>query len=122
MDTNKSFPGRPNYTGPTKGWFGLIHHEMLCEPSDNVMERVAYVRREKPRKEVAIRLHNMIYLDPVLCPSIANRAPLYADYTVKRATLYADYTAKCATLDAEITAYIKSVIPDCAWDGKTLVF
>ena len=155
MNTNKSFPGRPNYTGPTKGWFGLLHHELLCEQSHDVMERVAYVRREKPRKEVAIRLHNMIYLDPVLCQAIAKRAPLdadykakcaplYADYEAKRATLYADYEAKRATLyadyeakrapldadyeakraplDAEITAYIKSVIPDCAWNGETLVF
>jgi hypothetical protein len=28
----------------------------------------------------------------------------------------------CATLDAEILAYIKLHIPDCAWNGKTLVF
>lgn len=27
-----------------------------------------------------------------------------------------------AALDAEILAYIKTHIPDCAWNGTTLVF
>ena len=36
--------------------------------------------------------------------------------------MYADYEAKCAPLDAEILACIKWNIPDCAWNGKTLVF
>ena len=40
----------------------------------------------------------------------------------KCTTLYADYKAKRTTLDAEILAYIKSNIPDCAWNGKKLVF
>ena len=97
---NKLFPGRDNYTGPTKGWFGLLHHEQMVEESHDVMERVAYVKREKPPNEVAIRLHNMMYLGEI-----------FADYYAKRATLY-----------AEILAYIRTHIPDCAWNGKELVF
>ena len=130
---NKLFPGRENYVGPTIGMFAFLHHETLFEKSHNVMERVAYVQREKPKREVWIRLHNMMYLDPVLCPAVAKRdtlyadyeakcAPLYADYEAKRDTLDADYKAKRDTLDAEILAYIKSEMPDCAWNGKTLVF
>ena len=57
---NTLFPGRPNYTGPTKGWFGFLHHEQLCEQSHDVNERIHYVMRKKPKNEVAIRLHNMI--------------------------------------------------------------
>ena len=128
---NTLFPGRPDYTGPTSGLFGFLHHDKLCESSHNVMERVAYVRREKPQNEVAIRLNNMIYLGG--CPAVAKhapldadykakRAPLYADYEAKLAPLYADYKAKRAAWDAEILAYIKQHIPDCAWDGKELVF
>ena len=174
---NKLFPGRENYVGPTIGMFAFLHHEKLFEESHNVMERVAYVKREKPEREVWIRLHNMMYLDPVLCPAVAKRDTLYADYKAKRAPLYADYKAKRApldadyeakrapldadyeakrdtldadyeakcdtlyadykakrapldadykakrdTLDAEILAYIKSEIPDCACNGRTLVF
>ena len=128
---NTLFPGRYNYTGPTKGWFAFLHHEQLCEESHDVNERLDYVKREKPKNEVAIRLHNMIYLGG--CEAIAKRAALYADYKAKHAPLYADYEAKLAALDAdyvakraalyaEILAYIKSNIPDCAWTGKTLVF
>src|SRR3972149_1893318 len=150
---NTLFPGRPNYTGPAKGWFGFLHHERVCEESHDVNERIDYVKREKPKNEVPIRLHNMIYLGE--CAAIAKRAALYAgykakrapleadykakrapldaDYEVKSAPLYADYKAKRAALDAgyeakraamraEILAYIKLHIPDCAWNGKTLVF
>ena len=114
---NTLFPGRYNYTGPTKGWFGFLHHEQLCEKSHDVNERIAYVKHKKPKNEVAIRLHNMIYLGG--CEAMAKRAPLYADYEAKRAPLDADYEAK---RDAQIIAYIRVHIPDCAWDGKTLVF
>ena len=161
---NTLFPGRYNYTGPTKGWFGFLHHEQLCEKSHDVNERIAYVKHKKPKNEVAIRLHNMIYLGG--CEVMAKLAPLDADYEAKRALLYADYEAKLAplyadyaaklaplyadylaklaplnagyeakraplnadheaklaALNAEILAYIKSNIPDCAWNGKTLVF
>ena len=172
---NTLFPGRYNYTGPTKGWFAFLHHEQLCEESHDVNERLDYVKREKPKNEVAIRLHNMIYLGgceaiakraaldadyeakcvalyadyeakfaPLAADYEAKRALLYADYEAKRALLYADYkakrvalyadyeakfaplaadyAAKRAPLDAEILAYIKSNMPDCAWNGKTLVF
>ena len=140
--TNTMFPGRADYVGPTEGWFGLLHHEQLFEVSHDAMERVAYVKKHKPQNEVAIRLHNMIYLGG--CPAVAKIATLYADYRAKIATLSADYRAKIATLsadyeakiatlsagykakiaplDAEILAYVKAHIPDCAWNGTTLVF
>jgi hypothetical protein len=163
-EPNTIFPGRPDYTGPTKGTFGLLHHEVLFEESHDVMERVAYVKKYKLPREVPTRLHNMIYLGD--CLAVAKRAPLDADYEAKlapldadyeakRALLYADYDAKLAPLDAdyeakrtalyadydakqtalyadydakrtalyaEITDYIRAHIPDCAWNGKTLVF
>ena len=150
---NTLFPGRYNYTGPIKGWFGFLHHGQLWEKSHDVNERIDYVKLHKPDNEVAIRLHNMIYLGG--CKAMAKRAPLDADYKAKCApldahhrakcaplyadhkakcdALYADYRAKCdalyahhraklAVLAAEIVVYIKSNMPDCAWNGKTLVF
>ena len=151
---NTLFPGRYNYTGPIKGWFGFLHHEQLCEKSHDVNERINYVKLHKPDNEVAIRLHNMIYLGG--CKAMAKLAVLYADYEAKYDALYTDYEAKYAVLDAhrrakcaalyadyrakrdalyaddyeakcdalyaEILVYIKSNIPDCAWNGKTLVF
>ena len=129
--TNTLFPGRPNYTGPTTGMFGLLHHNILCESSHDVNERLAYVRANKPSREVAIRLHNMIYLggceaaakrNALYADYAAKRNALYADYEAKRDPLYADYAAKRDALDAEIEEYIRQHIPDCAWDGAELRF
>jgi len=106
---NTLFPGRPDYTGPTSGLFGLLHHDLLVETSHNIQDRIAYVRRRKNPHEIAIRLYNMIYLGD--CQAVAKLAPLDAEYF-----------AKHAPLDAEILAYIKRHIPDCDWNGTELVF
>ena len=98
--TNTLFPGRPNYTGPTVGWFGLLHHDLLIEKSHDVLERVAYVRDRKPQREIATRLHNMIYIGEV----------------------GAAYDAAAKPARDAVLAYIKTHIPDCAWDGRELVF
>ena len=153
MSKNTLFPGRPAYEGPKAGIFGLLHHEILCESSRDVMEWVEYVKKYKPAHEVEIRLRNMIYLGG--CETVAKLAPLYADYVAKlealdadyvakREALYADYEAKRRPLDAdyeakrealyadyeakrdafyaEIRDYIFLHIPDCPWNGETLVF
>ena len=98
---NKLFPGRENYTGPTSGFFGLLHHEVLFEESHDVNERIAYVQDFKPKNEVSIRLYNMIYIDLAVCSAPTKRATLAADYKAKHATLAADYKAKRAPLDAD---------------------
>ena len=136
--SNILFPGRPNYTGPTQGCFGLLHHSVLFETSYNVNERVDYIKRNKPEREISIRLHNLIYLGGCDAVAVNARAALYADYESKRAALDADYSSmrapldadyssklapldadyksKRAALDAEILCYIRKHIPDCAWD------
>ena len=155
---NTDRPGLPNYTGPTKGYFTCVHHEVLFEYSHDINERLDYVDSEKPKHEVATRRYNMLYLPFVeawiddyrakraaldddyqakrfaLYDDYAAKrfaldddyrakcAPLDADYEAKRAPLDADYRAQRDALDAEILAYIKSNIPDCAWNGKKLVF
>ena len=106
---NKIFPGRDNYTGPKSGFFGLLHHDQVYEKSDNVMERVVYVKENKPQKEIAIRLYNMIYLDPAQVP-------------VMLPSFDADYMTKRTSLDAEILVFIREQIPDCAWGEKELIF
>ena len=142
--SNILFPGRADYTGPTKGWFGLLHHSVLFETSHNVNERIDYIKRNKPKREISIRLHNLIYLGG--CDAAGRLAPLIADYNSKLAALLADYDSKCAALladynskcapldadysskraplDAEVLCYIKKHIPDCAWyeENKKLHF
>lgn len=62
---NNIFPGRPDYVGPNIGFFGILHHDVLFEQSNNVRGRVANVRRDKPASERATRLYNMIYLGAI---------------------------------------------------------
>ena len=123
---NDLFPGRPDYVGPTKGYFAFLHHKQLFESSHDVMERVAYVKREKPGHEIQTRLHNMIYL-PFMTDELdvdyeAKLASLRADYEAKLAPLYDDYLAKRASLCVDILTFVRQHIPDCAWNGRELVF
>ncbi len=69
MTPNRTYPGRPNYEGPVQGIFGLLHHSVLAEWSHNVMERVEYVKKAKPKHEVDIRLWNMCYLSEERVPN-----------------------------------------------------
>ena len=59
---NTRYPGKPDYTGPTKGLFTLLHHEgPLLEWSDDVMKRVKYINEQKPEYERAIRLRHIVF-------------------------------------------------------------
>ena len=107
---NILFPGRPNYTGPTKGWFGLLHHDTLAETSHNVNERVDYIKRNKPKREISIRLHNLIYLGG--CDAAGRLAPLDAGYESKRAALITDYDSKCAALYAGYSSKLAALDAD----------
>ena len=80
------------------------------------------MKSNKPKNEVEIRLHNMMYLGKEGADYEAKRAPLVADYEAKRAPLDADYEARRDALGADLLTYIRKHIPDCAWNGNTLVF
>src|SRR3990167_3522248 len=107
---NLLFPGRPDYAGPTEGFFGLLHHDTLCEPSRNVLERVAYVRENKSSSEIPVRLHNMIYLGG--CKAAIESVAYQAGYKAKSASLYANYKAKSASLRADYKAKSASLRAD----------
>lgn len=98
--TNTLFPGRPNYVGPNKGIFGLLHHNILVERSFDVMNRVHWVERYKLDCEVPIRLRDMIYLGD--CP---------AAYELLNAFGATEKMKK----RAKVLAYIKQHNPKCAW-------
>ena len=140
--SNQLFPGRPNYTGPNSGVFGLLHHDQLIESSHDVTERIAYVKCAKSKNEIAIRLYNMIYLG--LCSEARLCGPLDKNYIVESYLLTseyftkqfhsdAEYIAKCTLLERnyqtkrawlykQVFIYIKKHITDCAFNGKELVF
>ena len=53
-------PTKPKYT-----YYWHIHHDTLCEGTYNIKERIAYIKKHKPKKEIPTRLRLMT---PVLHP------------------------------------------------------
>ena len=52
---NTTHPLKPNYTGPTQGWFVFIHHGVILEYSADILERVSCVKSDKPAHEQVAR-------------------------------------------------------------------
>lgn len=87
------------------------------------MERVDYVTRKKPEHEIPTRLHHMIYLSG--CEAGVRCEALYAEYADwrRRNALYPrEFWIELSQTIPGILAYIKQHIPDCAWNGRQLVF
>jgi len=118
---NTRYPGKPDYTGPTKGLFTLLHHEgPLLEWSDDVMKRVKYINEQKPEYERAIRLRHIVFFPEKL----RGKKMWKADAEWKKAYAErqkADAEWKKADAD-KILTYLKKHVKDCKWDGSTLVF
>ena len=115
-EPNTKYPGRHNYTGPEEGIFGLLRHGALAEPSENVMERVDYVRREKPVHKRAHRLHCMCYLGPLDWPLYEERAAIYAKWDAELAAIYAKWAAERAPINAKWDAERAAIY--AKWDAE----
>ncbi len=150
MSQNLLYPGRPNYEGPVQGLFGLLHHSVIAEWSDNVMERVEYVKKAKPKHEVDIRLWNMCYLSEERVPKklveagktwdeawktwdealktweeavkIWEAEKTYWEAWETYREAWETYYEALQTFSPHLLNLIKELVPDTAWNGKELVF
>ncbi len=99
---NVLYPGLPDYTGEIKGWYTVLHHsEKIIEWSENVMERIDYIVKEKSHNEVETRLRQIVYLDPMQFP-----------YDEIHGTFIQRNIRK-------LTRYLQDNVANCQWDGKT---
>lgn len=124
---NKLFPGRPNYTGPSAGYFAMLHHTILFEHSHHVMERIRYVQVNKSLREQPVRLRNMIYLGD--CPEVATYTKLknfreeISEFFNSKLSYETRYLFSGAMDELEgrlhyaVLTYIKQVYPKHAWNG-----
>ena len=86
--------------GPHSGAFTLLHHRgPVVEYSKNVMERVADILSGREDKPVSQQYDRLRHIYPVTAPA------------------YQAYQEAIAPADKKILA----VIPDCAWNGKTIL-
>ena len=65
---------KENYKGKKKGWFAWIHHDTVLEWSDDIMERVEYVRENKPTDELKTRREHMIVAPDSIIPKYVKEA------------------------------------------------
>src|SRR6202167_1849167 len=94
----KAAPDAIIYTGPIQ-WYWHIHHEVLFElEREPIAERIAYIERSKPEREVATRLR---LLKPI----------------VDQASFLVLYGANDM---AGIESLHKKECPDCPWNGRTI--
>ena len=123
---NKLYPGKPDYVGPTEGWFTLLHHTgPLAEYSKNITERLYYIKNYKTTVEVPIRLRHIVYVPDNMIPERLKKA--LADWNKALADWdksYVDWDKVRADLNnsSELLAYINQHVTDCRWNGKELKF
>jgi hypothetical protein len=114
----------------TKGFYWHIHHGVLCEWSDDIAERIACIKTQKPERERALRLKRM--------KPVKGKLPVrFVEAYVKAREAYekagalgkawvAYYKAQEALGKAweackdELEALHKKECRGCPWDGKTL--
>jgi len=114
----------------TKGFYWHIHHDVLCEWSDDIDERIRYIKTYKPENERALRLR--------LMKPVKGKLPVrFVEAYVKAWVAYekagalgkawvAYYKAQEALGKAweackdELEALHKKECRGCPWDGKTL--
>lgn len=82
--------------GPHQGYFTLLHHQgPIIEESENVMERVGAILRDKPPAEHYTRLRHI--------------------YPIPLAAWKAYQEAIASSQKVALES-----IPNCGWDGKTI--
>jgi hypothetical protein len=122
MRENKLYPGRPNYTGPNKGWFAFVHHGSLCEHTGQfpggIEERVEYINRAKPPDEIPTRLRHLIYLGQTLNEALTKAAggTYYATGSCRGVVEMHQHKA----LRGRVLRYVKRHIKPFRWNGRWL--
>ncbi|HDZ13565.1 hypothetical protein LCGC14_0601770 [marine sediment metagenome] len=137
---NKRYPGRPNYTGPKKGYFLLPYHDTLVTRMTNIFERLDTIDRTKSKKQISWRRHCIVYVQPSKLPLkvlaactvywrayiawtkalINHRASFVAYMTRHKAGLALRKILK--THDKELTVLLTKYVPDHTWNGKEIEF
>ena len=98
------------------GMFWHIHHDVLCEYSANIDERIAYIKKEKPQHEIETRLR---LLRPV-------KGELPSEFVTARKAWDKACKARDKARDKgdkhkdTIEVLHKLECPNCPWNGSTI--
>lgn len=103
-----------------------IHHGELIEDTDNIQERIEYVRNFKPSKEIPTRLElmtpvkNQKLATKLLEEYIAIEDKAWNEYEAIKDKAYEEYEVIEAKARQPLVELHKKEHPDCPWNGKTI--
>ena len=92
-----------------------IHHEILCEGTFDIKERIKYIKDYKPSKEIPLRLK--------LMTPVKNPEKLPVEFVRAREALdkaCEAYNKAWEAYASEIEKLHKEEHPDCPWNGRTI--
>jgi hypothetical protein len=92
----------------TTKYYWHIHHDELCEPTENIQQRIDYINVMKPEDEREIRLR--------LMKPVKNQKAVRAIFNACDEAM-APARAKC---DKALEALHRKECENCPWDGKTI--
>jgi len=118
----------------TNGWFWHVHHDVLVEWSDDINERIAYIKKEKPENERALRLKLLKPVMGKLPAKLVKAGEAYgkawkaydkAREAYDKAREACDkaeeaYDKAKKACKKEIEALHKKECPDCPWTGSSI--
>ncbi len=106
---NTHNPGLPDYTGPNEGLALWVHHGQMLEFCTDFAGRIAYILREKPAHEHAVRLAALTYLpDAELPPALSQAWTAYVQARTAYVQARTAYVQACTAYDQAWTAYVQA--------------
>jgi hypothetical protein len=123
-ETNIRYPGRAEYVGPRAGVCFALHHFVLAEATQDVYERVEYVRIRKPEWERAERLRQLCMIPLERLPeevqhAWAECAAATEDTELWGATVELEHLLE--KHEPELLALLNEYVPDHTWTGVRYV-
>ena len=99
-----------------------IHHEVLCEGTFDIEERIKYIKENKNKDEIPLRLKLMV---PVKNPERLPPEFIKAQEACNKAweaytKAWEAYTKVRKACAPEIEKLHKEEHPECPWNGKTI--
>ena len=108
-------------------YYWHIHHDILCEGTTDIEERIAYVKNNKPTSEISLRLKLM---EKVKSPSkleLKEADQKWEETCQKRGEAYQKWMEADQKWDEvyrqhkpQLEALHKIEHPNCPWDGKSI--
>jgi hypothetical protein len=102
------------------GFFWHIHHKTLLEWSDDIDERIDYIKSDKPEEEVETRLRLMKPVQGELPKEVFESGKAYDEAWKALDEARKAWEEALQRNKGVIEELHRKECPNCPWDGKTI--